>query len=241
MLVDAGASGTLTDRNGDTAFHMATDHCKEILDKAGFGGDMHSTNEFKDLAMMAELDRSEKLGKMANAELAGAERRSALKKKGKVRSGSITIRIEKDGSNYIVNVISGDQLTDHDTVGGNDVYVVIQINKTEVQRTKTIPDAGPNPVWNQGRGQELQFNGFDKLDDFVVRVYDEDSGPAMDELIGFIPLPQGKLHDLNAQGETWEWEADLTLREDEDESRLATPATSEKYFVNGVDPNATAA
>lgn len=236
MLVDAGAAGTLTDKNGDTAFHMATDHCKEILDKAGFGGDMNSTNEFKDLAMMAELDRSEKLGKVADAERMG--NRTALNTKGKVRSGSITIRIEKSRSNYIVNVISGDQLTDHDTMGGNDVFVVIQINNTEVQRTKTIPDAGPNPVWSQGRGQELQFNGFDKLVNMVIRVYDEDDLSA--ELIGYIPLPQGKLNDLNAQGEEWEWEADLTLREDEDESKLATPATSQKYLVDGKDPNATA-
>ena len=237
MLLEAGATGSLKDKNGDTPFTMATDHCKELLSASGYSGDMHSTNEARDLAMIAELDRSDKINSKADLERGP---RAAMRDKGRARSGVVTVRLEKSGETYIVNVISGDKLTDHDAVGGNDVYVVVEINSTDVQRTKTIPDAGPNPVWNQGRGQELTFTGIKTLQYVVIRVYDEDFGAiSSDELIGFISLPVGKINDLNSQGSQWEWEADLTLREDEDEAKIPVPATSEKYKVDGIDPNAT--
>ena len=68
-----------------------------------------------------------------------------------------------------VVVVEGRDLKDQDTVGQNDAYVEIYLDKKYKQRTTTISNTN-NPVWNQ----RFTFNVQKDDDDIHFAVYDAD-------------------------------------------------------------------
>ena len=68
-----------------------------------------------------------------------------------------------------VVVVEGRDLKDQDTVGQNDAYVEIYLDKKYKQRTTTISNTN-NPVWNQ----RFTFNVQKDDDDIHFSVYDAD-------------------------------------------------------------------
>ena len=70
-----------------------------------------------------------------------------------------------------VLIVEGRNLKDQDTVGQNDAFVEIYLDKKYKQRTTTIKNTN-NPVWNQSFTFNLQKND----DTIHFDVYDADLG-----------------------------------------------------------------
>ena len=70
-----------------------------------------------------------------------------------------------------VIVVAGRKLKDQDTIGKNDAYVEVYLDKKYKQRTKTIPNSN-DPVWNE----HFTFNIHDGDDSIHFAVYDQDVG-----------------------------------------------------------------
>ena len=242
MLLEAGANPLKKDKQGETPFTMGADSSKKILDEFGYGGDMSTTVEQADIEMMEELERTGQVRETAVSEMEALStgRRAAMSQDEVEKSGLITVGLKKAEDDLAVTIFSGKRLKDMDLVGSNDVYVTVRINDEQQQRTKTLPDAGGAPVWNQGRGQTLTFKNVGKISSLVFTAFDEDfGGDATDDTIGLNSLPGHKLQDLNDRGSSWTWEADLVLRVPDGDQDNGPGVTSEQYLVNGVDPNAT--
>lgn len=242
MLLEAGANPLKKDKQGETPFTMGADSSKKILDEFGYGGDMTTTVEQADIEMMKELERTGQVRESALEEMEALStgRRAAMSQDEVEKSGVITVGLTRAGDDLTATIFEGKRLKDMDLVGSNDVYVTVRINDEQQQRTKTLPNAGGVPVWNQGRGQKLTFKNVGKLSSVVFTAYDEDfGGDATDDTIGLNSLPGHKLEDLNGKGSSWTWEADLVLRVPDAEQDTGPGETSAQYLVNGVDPNAT--
>lgn len=242
MLLKKGADGGRQDRDGETPFLNASDSCKKALHDFGFAGDMRTTNAAKDATFVENLDDAGGLAGSANE--ASQERQGALKKVEKdEKSGMLSVKIEKIGDEFNVYVQKGRYLKDCDMYGNNDVYVVVSVGTEDAarpeipsdmqhQRTEVIKDAGPDPTWEQGRGEKLTFVGIgDDFEDVLFRCYDEDMGGEMShDLIGIHKIPLSKVKQLRGEGgEDWDWEADVQLRSNKLEEQNLPPQTSDRY------------
>lgn len=249
MLCKADKNGhcmRMKDKGGATAFDMGSDSAKEVLNEFGYGGAMDDTVESRDAAFMEELQRTGKLDTAAVSEMQAESngRRTAANEVSNQnkRAGVLTFSVGKRNGKMEVCIKKGVKLTDKDLVGNNDVYVVVQCNYTDVQRTKTIPDAGADPVWEFGKGQTLTFDDVSNLSSLNLYVFDEDFGGAStDDLIGKHSVPEKSL--LAWKEDDWSIrECDAIIREDEELGKTMKKqplVTTEKYLVDGKDPNAS--
>eukprot|EP01046_Picozoa_sp_COSAG06_P006496 COSAG06_NODE_306_length_17801_cov_6.989210_7_plen_264_part_00 len=242
MLLKKGADGDRQDRDGESPFLNASDSCKKALHEFGFQGDMSTTDEARDKAFVENLaDEVGQDGLSANAKQASSDRQGALKKSDKSeKSGMLSVKIEKIGDELSFFIQRGKYLKDCDVYGGNDVYVVVSVGTEDEakpgdmqhQRTSTIKDAGADPVWEQGRGEQLTFLDVPTdFDDIYFRCYDEDLGGEMNhDLIGMHKIALSKVRQLRGDGsEDWDWEADIQLRTNKLEEQNLPPVTSDRY------------
>jgi len=242
MLLKKGADGGRQDRDGETPFLNASDSCKKALHDFGFAGDMSTTNEAKDKMFVENLDDAG--GLEDSAKTAMNDRKGALKKEEKdEKSGMLSVKLEKIGTELSIYVQKGRYLKDCDMYGGNDVYVVCSVGTEDAahpeipadmehQRTSVMKDAGPDPTWDQGRGEKLTFEDIGSdFEDILFRCYDEDMGGEMNhDLIGMHKIPLSKIKQLRGDGtEDWDWEADVQLRTNKLEEQNLPPQTSDKY------------
>jgi hypothetical protein len=244
MLLKASANGKIVNHNNKTAFEVGTDNSKQTINRIApqFAGDMYSTMESMDQEMLDELMQAGKLHGTASFEMNAItnNRRAARAQQEAERSGQLAFELDKDGKTVYVNIQKCSKLKDMDTFGSNDVFVVVNLNG-EQQRTKTLPDVGATAVWNQGRGQVLKFKGAKTISSLILRVFDEDVsvGGFTAELIGSFTFPEHRLEHMQEEAEDDGYCADVVLRVGEEAFETEVGTTSEKYLVNGKDPNAS--
>lgn len=94
-----------------------------------------------------------------------------------------------------VTVVEGRNLRDQDTVGHNDAFVEVYIDKKYKQRTKTIKNTN-NPAWNE----KFTFNLQAKDDLISFKLYDDDVGDR--DAIGKCKVNLAKVFD---DGKFDEW------------------------------------
>lgn len=240
MLLDKKVDGDRQDRDGETPFLNASDSCKKLLHQYGFEGDMSTTDEARDKAFIADLDDRGGTSDMAAA--AASDRQGALKTDAQdEKSGMLSVKVEKVGAEFNFYVQRALYLKDCDTLGGNDVYVVVSIgiedlahefSEMQHQRTSVIKDGGSDPIWDRGEGEKLTFLDVpQQFEDIYFRVYDEDLGGEMNhDLIGLHKMSVSKIKMLRGDGgEDFVWEADLQLRTNKTEEQNLPPSTSDRY------------
>lgn len=235
MLVEKGADGDLEDRDKATPFAEASDSCKKLLHAHDFSGDMSTTNESRDAAFVEALaDR----GTIDAAAEQAIGPQGALKKDHQAeKSGMLSIQIEKSEEGISIVVERAKYLKDCDTLGDNDVYVVVSIGIAEEtmqhQRTSVVKNGGADPVWNNGDGERLTFLDVpDEFEDIHFYCYDEDMGGEMNhDLIGTHFMGHIAVERVKERFKEHPqiFSGDIQLRENKEEAQSLPPVTSDRY------------
>jgi hypothetical protein len=143
------------------------------------------------------------------------------KETGRKKAGKIKLRLRKEKDKVTVTVLMCKELRKVDFIGQNDDYVIVKINEDDEgggqqKQTSVLSMAGANPVWNGGKGEELEFEGIQHLNRVHVQCYDEDEGDfTTDDLIGECNLPLDEIIDVQRERNSlsWVWEGWRVVRE----------------------------
>ena len=130
-------------------------------------------------------------------------------------TGEVLLTLSREGNELKVTVLETRKLRRMDMRGNNDVYVSVQVDHGDVQRTKTIDEGGVECKWNGKEGELLTFKHEGQIRNIVVKVFDEDLGHGQvgDDMIGACTL---KVHSMGVHSleqhepasRFWKWPRD---------------------------------
>ena len=125
--------------------------------------------------------------------------------------GWVRDTVSSPGSNrrsLCVTILAGRDLPKMDFRGHNDTYVKVTIGENTL-KTSTINNGGPNPVWNEGNGEMLEFSPIivERIPIINIACWDDDIG-ATDDLIGSTSLNM----DASPIDEKWNDSVWIALR-----------------------------
>jgi hypothetical protein len=169
--------------------------------------------------------------------------------KSRKSAGKVKLNLRKEGEHVTVTVLRCKNLKKLDFLGANDDYCVVTINGEEEEvekwarsdqsrRTSTLPEAGANPVWNNGLGEKLEFEGIKYLHKVHVQCFDEDTGGVeTDDLIGECTLPLDEIIDIKREreGKAWQWEGWRVVREPDGEPSSLLPTGNPLHLIKAIE------
>jgi Ca2+-dependent lipid-binding protein len=94
-----------------------------------------------------------------------------------------------------VHVLQAKDLASRDIIGENDDFCAISVGKQK-QRTKTLPNAGANPAWED----EVHTFQVKNPDDIPILVEAWDEDPTTDDLIGGTRFQPGEVVQAAKKG-----------------------------------------